>query len=110
MLRRALAATLVVCTGVAGAAALRAPADAKPVAGTPCPTFPKDNWWRADVRDLPVHERSRAWLSHMSTDRDLHPDFGPSYGDGPDYGIPVTVVRAKSAREPLHPPIRYVGP
>ncbi len=25
-------------------------------------------------------------------------------------GIPVTVVRAKTAREPLHPPIRYVGP
>jgi hypothetical protein len=28
----------------------------------------------------------------MSTDRDLHPDFGPSYGAGPGYGIPVTVV------------------
>ncbi len=28
----------------------------------------------------------------MSTQRDLHPDFGPSYGDGPGYGIPVTVV------------------
>ena len=25
-------------------------------------------------------------------------------------GIPVTVVRAKSPREPLHPPIRYTGP
>jgi hypothetical protein len=25
-------------------------------------------------------------------------------------GIPVTVVRAKTAREPLHPPIRYIGP
>ena len=25
-------------------------------------------------------------------------------------GIPVTVVRAKSPREPLHPPIRYSGP
>ena len=24
-------------------------------------------------------------------------------------GIPVTVVRAKPAREPLHPPIRYAG-
>ena len=32
------------------------------------------------------------WLSRMSTERDLHPDFGPSYGDGPNYGIPVTVV------------------
>ena len=25
-------------------------------------------------------------------------------------GMPVTVVRAKTAREPLHPPIRYAGP
>jgi hypothetical protein len=65
---------------------------AKPVAGTACRAFPADNYWHADIRDLPVHPRSRQWLSHMSTDRDLHPDFGPSYGDGPNYGIPVTVV------------------
>jgi hypothetical protein len=25
-------------------------------------------------------------------------------------GIPVTVVRARSSRQPLHPPIRYAGP
>src|SRR5690349_11740921 len=25
-------------------------------------------------------------------------------------GLPVTVVRARSGREPLHPPIRYAGP
>jgi hypothetical protein len=25
-------------------------------------------------------------------------------------GVPVTIVRARSAREPLHPPIRYAGP
>jgi hypothetical protein len=25
-------------------------------------------------------------------------------------GLPVTVVRAKTPREPLHPPIRYAGP
>ena len=30
-------------------------------------------------------------LAHVDR-RDLHPDFGPSYGDGPDYGIPITVV------------------
>lgn len=66
-----------------------------PVAGTDCPTFPEDNWWHADVSRLPVHARSRQWLSHMSTGVDLHPDFGPSYGDGPDYGIPVTVVAGK---------------
>src|SRR6476660_3388459 len=57
-----------------------------------CPTFPADNWLHAAVSKLPVHDRSADWLSHMSTDVDLHPDFGPSYGDGPNYGIPITVV------------------
>ena len=63
-----------------------------------CPTFPADNWWHADVSNLPVHDRSADWLSHMSTDVDLHPDFGPSYGDGPNYGIPVTVVGGDHAK------------
>jgi hypothetical protein len=63
-----------------------------------CPTFPADNYWHADVRDLPVHPRSQAWLSNMSTGRDLHPDFGPSYGDGPNYGIPITVVDGTHAK------------
>ncbi|MFA6576626.1 MAG: hypothetical protein WCS84_14480, partial [Nocardioides sp.] len=72
----------------------QAAARAKPVAGTACSEFPANSWWHADVRKLPVHGRSRAWLSHMSTGVDLHPDFGPSYGDGPDYGIPVTVVKS----------------
>jgi hypothetical protein len=74
------------------------PATAKPVAGTSCSEFPSDNWWHADVSDLPVHSRSRQWLSHMSTGVDLHPDFGPSYGDGPNYGIPITVVRSSHPR------------
>ena len=34
----------------------------------------------------------------MDTGVDLHPDFGPSYGDGPNYGIPITVVSKKHAR------------
>jgi hypothetical protein len=28
----------------------------------------------------------------MSPRSKLHPDFGPSYGDGPNYGMPITVV------------------
>ncbi len=64
------------------------------VAGTSCRVFPADNYWNADITGLPVHARSKAWLANMSTGRDLHPDFGPSYGDGPNYGIPVTVVDA----------------
>jgi hypothetical protein len=65
---------------------------ARPVAGTTCPVFPADNYWNTDIRGLPVAARSRQWLSHMSTSVDLHPDFGPSFGAGPDYGIPITVV------------------
>ncbi len=64
-----------------------------PVAGTSCRAFPASNYWNTDISALPVDPRSAAWLSHMSTNRRLHPDFGPSYGDGPNYGIPVTVVR-----------------
>ena len=63
-----------------------------PIAGTSCRAFPADNYWNTDIRSLPVDTRGAAWLSHMSTGRNLHPDFGPSYGDGPNYGIPITVV------------------
>jgi len=82
-----LVATLVMVAGAASSAV-----SPRPVAGTTCKVFPADNWWHADVSHLPVHPRSAAWLVHMSTGRDLHPDFGPSYGDGPNYGIPITVV------------------
>ena len=89
-----LTATVAVAAGVA--VTPTAPGDhptvrlAGAVAG--CPSFPENNYWNADITDLPVHPRSRSWLSHMSSSRDLHPDFGPSYGAGEDYGIPVTVV------------------
>ena len=82
-----LVATLVMVAGAASSAV-----SPRPVAGTTCKVFPADNWWHADVSHLPVHPRSAAWLAHMSTGVDLHPDFGPSYGDGPNYGIPITVV------------------
>jgi hypothetical protein len=80
-------------------------ADRRPVAGTHCPTFPADNYWHADIRHLPVNPRSAQWLSHMSRSVDLHPDFGPSFGDGPNYGIPVTVVGRAHARAR----VRFVG-
>jgi hypothetical protein len=97
-LRRAsilLAASALPLWGVGAPAGAVRPELAKPIAGTTCSEFPADNWWHADVSRLPVHERSAAWLSQMSTDVDLHPDFGPSYGDGPNYGIPITVVTKK---------------
>jgi hypothetical protein len=104
---RPSAAALVAAVSLAGgvvAPAVGVPAGTapgSPVAGTACRAFPANSWWHADVSRLPVHARSRAWLSHMSTDRRLHPDFGPSYGDGPDYGIPVTVVSGRHRKVPV---------
>ena len=98
-MRRLLVLTLAATALVVAPAST--PVTAKPIAGTHCSEFPKDNWWHADVRHLPVHARSRQWLSHMSTDVDLHPDFGPSYGDGPNYGIPITVVGSSHRKVPV---------
>ena len=94
-IRLALACALVLTGGAATPASATRPELAKPIAGTHCSEFPADNWWHADVSQLPVHAKSSAWLSHMDTDIDLHPDFGPSFGDGPNYGIPITVVGKK---------------
>ena len=60
-----------------------------------------DNWWHADVRA--AARCTRAAGSGSRTCRptvDLHPDFGPSYGDGPDYGIPITVVGGGAPQGP----------
>ncbi len=94
---RVLVCGVLLLAGGASAAPASAvrPELAKPISGTHCSEFPADNYWHADVSQLPVHARSAAWLSHMSSDVDLHPDFGPSYGDGPNYGIPITVVSKK---------------
>ena len=108
-------------TGVRTAAAVAAPlsllvalspagtaagAGVQHLPGTSCTTFPADNYWHADVSKLPVHPRSKAWIAHMSPDRDLHPDFGPSYGAQPvPYGIPYTVVGHGHRR--VHVSFRY---
>ena len=39
--------------------------------------------------------------------RKLHPDFGPSYGDGPNYGIPITVVAKTHRKVPV--PFSYAS-
>jgi len=64
----------------------------------PCQVFPDDNYWHADISDLPRHSRSKQWLTRMSPESMLHPDFGPSYGDGPDFGLPITVVKHSHRR------------
>jgi hypothetical protein len=93
-----VAAVLGVMTALSTLAAggPAAVAGGRTVPGTSCPVLPATSVWHADVSRLPVHARSAQWLSHMSTDRDLHPDFGPSYGEqSVPYGIPITVVGRK---------------
>ncbi len=88
------------CAVSPGLTAHAASPPGRPIAGTSCRAFPASNWWHADIRKLPVDRRSAVWMSHMGSGVNLHPDFGPSYGDGPNYGIPITVVGA------THPKVR----
>jgi hypothetical protein len=95
----ALLAALLPSASVLPGAALAASSTVPTVGG--CRVFPSNNYWNRDISRLPVHPYSAKWLSHMSTSRNLHPDFGPSYGDGPDYGIPITLVSRTHRRVPV---------
>lgn len=70
------------------------------LAGTQCQIFPRDSVWHADISKLPVSKFNKAWLKSMNASkRNLHPDFGPSYGEQPlPYGIPITIAPAKTSR------------
>lgn len=77
--------------GAAGRSAADALTAASAVAG--CPVYPTNNYWNTPITQLAVSSHSDAWMSHMSADSNLHPDFGPSYGQQPvPYGIPLTLV------------------
>jgi hypothetical protein len=96
------AVTLVTTTALVGNNPAGA-ASARPLPGTSCTVFPANNYWHADISGLPVNKHSAAWMSHMSPDSDLHPDFGPSYGAQPvPYGIPYTVVAHSHHRVHVH--------
>lgn len=95
--RRALLGTALVALLAPLLTVAAPPSTSTPIARTRCSEFRADSWWHADVSRLPVHPRSRQWMARMSSGRDLHPDFGPSFGDGPNYGIPITVVGERHA-------------
>jgi hypothetical protein len=93
VLRPALATAVVTLVAVSLTAVPAQAGIARHLPGTSCTAFPADNFWHADVSRLPLDRRGPAWLSHMSTTRKLHPDFGPSYGAQPvPYGLPITYV------------------
>src|ERR1700754_2170000 len=96
---RLLLAAIV--TGLLGSSAF-AQFENRPFPGTDCPVFPGNSWWHADVSKLPKRRRSDQWMARMSPERNLHPDFGPSYGAQPaPYGIPITVVPGSHPKVPV---------
>jgi hypothetical protein len=73
-----------------------------PVPGSPCPVFPDDNVWHADVSALAVHPSSDAWIASMGgPTRRLHPDFGPAGPGEQPYGIPYVVVPGDHPKVPV---------
>jgi hypothetical protein len=74
-------------------------AGAIPPPGSACPLFPRNNVWHADVRSLPKHPRSDAWIQAMGGPNQLlHPDFGPSGDPAQPYGIPFNVEGPEQSR------------
>ncbi|MDO9485915.1 MAG: hypothetical protein Q7K25_07615 [Actinomycetota bacterium] len=87
--------------GVLGSAGVSAASSVRPVPGTNCPVFPGNNYWHARIDRLPVSSSSAQWMSNMHASKNLHPDFGPSFGEQEvPYGIPITVIRG-AARVPV---------
>jgi hypothetical protein len=66
-----------------------------------CSVFPAGSVWHADVRTLPVHASSAAWVGSMGTAGRLHPDFGSGLIDGAPFGIPVTTVPHTQRQVPV---------
>lgn len=99
--RRRLAAAGLLVAVLAGLAVVASPgpAQGRPIAG--CPDFPADNYWHADVSDLPVHPRSDAWVRAIGLDAGLKADFGSGLWEGQPIGIPVTLVDARTPRRPV---------
>ncbi len=83
-----LASALVAASGPA--------AEARAIGG--CPMFPANNYWHADVSDLPVHARSADWVRSIGLDDGLKADFGSGRWDGGPIGIPYNLADAQTRR------------
>jgi hypothetical protein len=103
MASRRLIAVAVVAAALVGCAAPGAPAGPEQGAaaiGT-CPMFPADNYWHANVFNLPVDRSSSAWTASIGTSSHVHADFGSGTWDGGPIGIPFTTVGAGQPKVPV---------
>jgi hypothetical protein len=117
VLRRLVAAALLIFLIVEGAEYLRVPGTlwafdfAQPdypqaeIGGAlpgPMPLFPADNWWNQDISQAPVDPRSAQFISFINNGgtRRLHPDFGgfAAPGSVDIYGFPYVVVSGNQPR------------
>jgi hypothetical protein len=66
-----------------------------------CPSFPADNYWHADVSQLPRHPNSDAYVASIGAGSGLKADFGSGLWDGGPIGIPFVTVGAGQAKVPV---------
>jgi hypothetical protein len=78
-------------------ASLLAPAGAAPPLSN-CSIFPDDNYWHADVSDLPVHPRSDDYVASIGPNASLKADFGSGLWNGGPIGIPYMRTDASTRR------------
>jgi len=101
MLRRWFALALTVsflagCVRPPGAPAI------PPGAGLgPCPMFPADSFWHAEVSALSVHASSAAWVAAVGSASHVHADFGSGLWNGGPIGIPFVEVGAGQPSVPI---------
>lgn len=98
-------AAVVALSGLTVACAPPGPSGGGAAASTPslgpCPLFPADNVWHADVRALGTHPRSDDWRATIGVTRGLKADFGSGTWDGGPIGIPFTRVGAGQPKVPV---------
>src|SRR5947209_3998250 len=91
-LGRVMAACVGAVLCVAAISMLLRPAPIASAAFAGCPMFPADNVWNARVDGLPVHTLSNAYVSSISSNKPLHPDFGAGTWAGFDIGMADAAV------------------
>ena len=96
-----LVAVVAALSAAVGAASLAPTAQAARAAPPPlsdCSVFPADNYWHADVSDLPVLSQSDAYVRSIGRATGLKADFGSGLWDGGPIGIPYMLEDSSTRR------------